>query len=251
MYNQLKEVGNGKTIITYSLIFCLIAVMGGTYVFDNLAMVFDTFNEKAPFIRQFLYVFYPGFEGIGALIHLGISIFILAILGMYLEKIIGSFKFLIFNIAIIIVYGLVVRKMELFSLGSTALVWSYIPLVLYSLNESRRIKTRVMFEEYYRFIKTTAYILITIIPVFNIFLQFFLRGQISNLEGFKQGLAPFLITISLGILGLLIMKSGIKPKLKSFARRKKLDYSSLDFYGRLGALIFPLYVLVTLIEYRL
>ena len=251
MYNQLKEVGNNKTFVTYSLIFCLIAIMGGTYVFDNLAIVFDTFTEKAPFIRQFLYVFYPGFEGIGALIHLGITIFLLTVLGMYLEKILGSFKFLLYNIAVIIVYGLVVRKMGLFSLGSTALIWSYIPLILYSLNESRRIKTRVMFEEYYRFVRTTAYVLITIIPVFNIFLQFFLRGQISNLEGFKQGLAPFAITTALGIVGLLILKPGIKPKLKSFARRKKLDYSSLDFYGRLGALIFPLYVLVTLIEYRL
>src|SRR5690606_30958127 len=121
--------------------------------------------------------------------------------------------YLILIIVTGVVYGITVHQFELYGPAATGIVWALAPIVGYALMEGRRIKTRTMYEEQYTFLRLNILILITVLPVFNIFLQFFLRGNISHIEAVYHGLLPFVVTLLIGVLGSYIFQGHMKKRL--------------------------------------
>ena len=249
MFNELRDTDNKRTIVTYIFALTCLAVTSGCLIFTNLQNVFSG-GENATLVRSFSFIFYHGFDDISSIAHLALNLYFLLVIGTMAEKVLGSLRYLLIMVVTCLVYGSIVYQFDLYGPAATGIIWSLAPIVGYALMEGRRIKTRTMYEEQYTFLRLNLLILITVIPIFNIFLQFFLRGNISHIEAVYHGLLPFAVTLVIGVLGSYLFQPHIKKRLKSFNRRKKLDLETADTWGHVLSLIFPLYVLLVLFLHK-
>lgn len=250
MFNELRDHDNRRTIVSYVFMLTCIAVTTGSLVFTNLQNVFGDLEGTVPLSRQFTFIFYHGFDQTSAILHLCINLYFFIVIGTTVEKVLGSFRFLAVMGVACLVYGLSVHQLGLFGPAATGILWTLAPISAVILLEGRRIKTRSMYEEQYSFTRLNLIILVTVLPLFIIFLQFFLRGHISNLEAIYHGLVPCLISLALGVGIASFFRQHIKERLKSFGRRKKLDPGQYDILAQYGSLAFPFYIFLVLYLYK-
>jgi hypothetical protein len=249
MYEELRSTDNKKTVITFILTGVMLCVLIGVKMFPKLQGIFDVLNNEIHFFRRFGFIFYQGFSQIAYTewLHFFINVYFLFVLGSYLEKVLGSWRYLLLIGCTIIVYGSITYYFELFSPGTTGVLWAFVPVVFYSLLEARRIKTRSMFEDYYKFLRLNAALIAIILPIFMIFLQFYLRGEISYSQAIYHGLVPFLSCLAVGVVFTYFNRAHLKNRLKSFNYRKKLKYTNNDKLAPYVALLIPAYIFIILV----
>lgn len=228
---------------------CSIAVTVACFMFPNLVQVYGG-EEGKPFYKDLSYVFYHGFDRPSSLVHLMLNLILMLIMFSFVEKLMGSFWFLIYLTASIVVYGYLIQKLELLGLASTGAIWSCLPIAYFGMYEGRRLKTRSVYEDYYRLLRLIFLLMILLIPAINIFLQFFLRGDIPLKKAAFHGVTPFAIALGFGVLSMLFFKKHIKQRLKYFHKKKKLEYPILDKSARYLALIYPVYIILVFLIYR-
>ena len=138
-------------------------------------------------------------------------------------------------------------QIDIYAPSATGLIWCLAPIVFFALLEGRKIKTRSMYEENYSFLRINIILLATVLPIFTVFLQFYISGEgVSGITAIKNGVIPFIICTSIGIGITYILRPWIKSRLKTFNRKKKIEYSALDNKAKYFSVIFPLYILMLL-----
>lgn len=249
MFEELRGADNKRTVVTFVLIGVMFCVLIGVKMFPKLEDIFNVLNNDIHFFRSFGFIFYQGFVQIPYTdwLQFCIHVYFFIVLGNYLEKILGSWRYLVLIGSTILIYGTLTHYLDLFSPGTTGLLWAFVPVVFYSLLEARRIKTRSMFEDYYKFLRLNAALIATILPIFMIFLQFYLRGEITYGQAIYHGIVPFAICVAVGIVFTYFHRNHIKNRLKSFNYRKKLKYSETDKIAPYVALLIPLYIFIILV----
>src|SRR5690606_25767210 len=129
MFNELRDKDNRRTIVTYIFGLTCLAVTSGCLIFANLQNVFSGFGQDIPFLRQFSFIFYHGFDDISSVAHLALNIYYFMVLGTIAEKVLGSFRYLILIIVTGVVYGITVHQFELYGPAATGIVWALAPIV--------------------------------------------------------------------------------------------------------------------------
>lgn len=243
MIDQIRDTFNGKTTGTYMLILCSLGITIAAMLFPNLQNVYGLFHSEAE-LKFFTYLFYHGFDEGSSMIHLMLNITLLIMIGNFCEKIMGRFVFLVHMTAVATIYALILRQTDIWHLAATGYTFSLFPVVQYALYESRRIKTRSIYDDHYRLLKLLTIIALIVVPIINIFLQFFLRGNIPYSEAAYHGLMPFAVAYGIGIVGMLVVRPFVKRKLRVFHKKKKFVESNLDKAAGFVIYLMPAYLLV-------
>jgi hypothetical protein len=250
MYEQLRETDNQKLYVTYLLCLCCIAVTGASIAFPNLQSVYGGF-EEATYFDALSFVFYHGFDNGSALIHLAANLGLLIMLGGFVEKCSGRTAFLFLAVMFVISNGLTLRFLSangIYHVAATGFIWFLLPTVQYILIESRRLKTRVVYEDYFRFIRGTAYFTAIVPPLIFVFVQFIIRGDITYKEAIIKGLVPFADAYGFGFIFMMLIKNSIRSRLKLFVKKKKFGSGKYDKMAGYILLGFPLYLIIVFLQ---
>jgi len=233
-------------------ILCCIGITLGCLVFNNLSGIFDPAqNSKLSDFHLFSFIFFHGFDDLSGILHLLLNIYFFAVVGMIAEKVLGSIRYFFVLIISILMYGFSMTLFDIYAPSATGIIWCLMPIVFFILLEGRRIKTRSMYEENYSFLRINLIVLCTVLPIFTVFLQFYLsKESISTIEAIRNGIVPFIICSFIGLIMAYFLRGHIKSKLKSFNRKKKLEYSEWDKKATWLSMLFPLYLFLLLYIHR-
>jgi membrane associated rhomboid family serine protease len=246
MYEQLREVDNQRTYVTFMLVVLSIGLTVGCMAFPNLNVVFNTF-ETGRLFEAFVFPFYHGFDGGTAIIHLIVNVGLLILLGGFAEKIMGRLNFLLLFLGFMITNGFFLRFTNLYHASMTGFIWSMLPCIQYMLIESRRLKTRTVYEDYYKFVRAVVIFTFFAPPVFYGLLQFMLNNDMPLSQVVIAAIAPFVSGYVYGFIAFLFIKKPIKEQLKHFLKKKKFSRLSTDKLAAYLMWLIPLYLAVVFV----
>jgi membrane associated rhomboid family serine protease len=242
---MLSEIYNYKKNIPWqslSIIACSVAVTTSTQFFTNLENVFGSFNKQTSIPQLFTLSFQHGFDTLSAVLHLLVNLILMAYLAVMTEKIAGSWRFFLLNVIAIITYGLFHKLLSMTGHGLTGLLWAYTPVIFYTLNEVRLLKTRSIFDDLYRSLKNILMAMFTVFPVLFAIIPIHFESELPLYKAVIEG-NVFIFTATLtGFLFMLLFKEQIRKRLKSFAKKKKFDDEYADKFEIYYALFYPLLV---------
>lgn len=250
MFSEIYGYRQSAPWQTYSLMFCAVMVTVATIVFPNLQHVFGSFDENTGTIERVTIPFQHGFDTISALIYLVVDLVIFAIIGIYLEKLIGGWNFFILNLLAMAVYVLMHITFNMTGHGGVGLYYAYTPVVFYTLNEGRLLKTRSVFDEFYSTLRIVLLLMFTVIPVLLSIIPIYFNTELPIYKSvFLGNLLPFFAVLS-GMVFLYLFRENIRLRMKQFAKKKKFEIQQTDKYNIYLALIYPLIIFLAFILAR-
>lgn len=235
---------------SYSLMLCSAAVTVASLVFPNLRHVFGSFDEGTGIMQRLTVAFQHGFEMRSAVVHLLVDLVLYAMMGIFLEKVMGAWMFFLLNFSAILFYIIVHLVFDMTGHGGSGLIWAYAPLVFYTLNEGRLLKTRSQFDEFYRTLRTVLVVMYTLIPLLMSIIPIYFDSESPLLQSVING-NLFHVTATLwGIGFLMIYRENVRTRLKQFAKKKKFEWHQGDQYETIYPWIYPLFILIGFIFLR-
>lgn len=256
MINEIVQDSSYRPRATYVLALCCIMVTGATLLFPNLDLIFGAKDPGGiPMLVRLTVPFQHGFSDMGfeavpRLVHLTIMLILFVVVARPVEKVVGTFRFVLFTGVCWAFYALTHRLLELQGHGFHPIMWAYSVVLWYILSEAKFIKTRSSFQEQYRLLRGIILLMWIAAPLMMIFipLHFKNSAQITLYESAYYGNILHVLGFVLGLLGIVFMRKHIRKRMMPFARKKKFKREPLDnlaFYACFGipvlmALIFQM-----------
>jgi len=250
MFSEIFQNRQNVPWQTYMLMLCSVAVTLATFVFPNLRYVYGSFDDTADFMQRLNITFQHGFETVSALVHLVVDVILIFFLGSYLEKLIGVFRFFSICVTVVFVGAIVHQLLGLTGHGAAALLWAFMPICWYTLNEGLLLKTRSKFDEFYRLLRSMIMIMFFLFPVFFSIIPIYFDSETSWYEAMLRGNVMHLTGLMCGFFFLYFFRESIRQRLKQFAKKKKFEAERSDKYAFLLSLFFPFLLLVGLLLSR-
>lgn len=251
MINELTSDISYRPRATYLLALCCIMITSGTLMFTNLESYYGIKDAQGiPLLTRATVPFQHGFYTIPRIVHLSIIIILFLLIARPVEKVLGTYRFVLFTMICWLIYFVTHRLFEMQGHGFHPIIWSYSILLWYILMEAKFLKTRSSFQENYRLLKTVIIIMWSVAPIMMMFipLHFTNNPDISMGECLWLGNIFHLMGLVVGLGGIFFFKSHIRQKLLSFARKEKFDVEKRDTAAFLFCLIIPLF-LVSIVYY--
>lgn len=235
---------------SYSLILCSIAVTVASLVFPNLRQVFGSFDESTGMLQRLTVAYQHGFESTSSIVHLIVDVVLFLLIGVFVEKILGAWMFFILSFSAILFYILVHQIFGMTGHGGSGLIWAYAPIVFYTLNEGRLLKTRSQFDEMYRTLRSVLVVMYTIIPVLMSIIPIYFDSESPLFQSIING-NLFHVTATLWGFGfLMLFREEIRARLKQFAKKKKFEPLATDSFSLILPWAYPLLILAGFILSR-
>jgi len=233
-----------KTYVSYVLAFCISIITIICIIVPQLKALYGLDGNIA--VNYLIGLTMPsqhGFDDISAIVHLLVNLILLWFLGTYLEKIIGSFRFLIISGISCLLF--VVSQRLLLSLGQgfTPIIMTYAGVLLVVISQSKYIKTRSVFEDYYRTIVSLEITLWLVLPIIMTFIPLYYDANSNLLSSIFLGNIYHIIGGLFGLLSGLVIKNHIKKKLVQQTRKKYITHSKIDELAVYLSFVFPLYLM--------
>ena len=111
------------------------------------------------------------------------------------------------------------------------------------LSQSKYLKTKSAFEDYYRLLLGVEIIIWLIVPIVMIFIPLYYNSDSSLIDRIFLGNIFHIIGGVIGLLMGYLYKSHIKKMLLHQMKKKYINHSTLDKYAFLIAMIVPLYLI--------
>ena len=233
-----------KTYVSYILTFCICVITISCVVIPQLKALYGLDgNIAVNYLIRLTIPFQHGFDDITAIIHLLINLILLWFLGTYLEKIIGSFRFLFISGLSCLLF--VVSQRYILSLGQgfTPIIMTYAGVILVIISQSKYIKTRSIFEDYYRTLIGIEVVLWVALPIVMTFIPLYYDSNSSLISAIFLGNIYHVIGGLFGIICGFIIKNHIIKKLAQHTRKKYITHTKYDKIAVYIAFIFPLYLI--------
>jgi membrane associated rhomboid family serine protease len=245
MYDDIRGDLRIKPVVSWIIV--------GTCILATIAVLFDSrfedvfgvyHSQGVNFFTRATAPLVHGYSPVTAMLHLFSTVVLMYFLGTFLEKIIGSFRFLLLTLISMAIYVLIHRGMLFIGHGFTPVLMTYSGVLLITQLEARFVKTNTVFDDYYRLMWTILGLVWVIIPILFTMApvyfdskaklpQMLLYGNLLNVVGFITGL----------VLALVFRKD-IRDRLVHYTRKKYALKSALDNWAWIGALTIPLYLLL-------
>ena len=234
-----------KSYVSYVFIICMVLVTFLLIAYPNLKELYGN-NGKIGlnYLIRITVPFQHGFSDLSAVIHLIINLIFFWFFGTFIEKIIGSFRFLILTTISFFIYVLAHRLLMSYGQGFTPIIMTYAGFIFMILNQSKYLKTKSSFEDYYRLLIGLEFIIWLIIPIIMIFIPIYYDSDSDLLDAIFLGNIFHIIGGLIGLVMGYYFKSYIKEKLLQQMRKKYIVHTTIDKYAFLIALAFPLYLLL-------
>lgn len=247
MFNQIKESNKPFPYQTFSIVICAASVTFGTLVFPNFINVFGSNKSDINIIQHLSLIFQHGYDLKSGIIHFIGCAVILLFMGGTLEKIIGPNRFFILNLTIILVYGLSHKLIGMIGHGLTPLLFAYVPFIAYSVNEGRLIKTRSMYDEYYKTLWALILIVLILIPILLSIIPIYFDSNASFAQQIVLGNVLHLILLITGASIAYRWKEIARHRLLYFAKKKKFPPHRFEKYTPYLSIVYPLILLFVFI----
>lgn len=247
MFNEIKLTNKPIPYQTFSIALCAAAVTLGTLIFPNFANVFGSNKIDINLTQYLSLIFQHGYDFKSGVMHFIGCVIILLLMGGTLEKTIGPNRFFVFNMVIILTYGVAHKLIGMIGHGLTPLLFAYVPFIAYSLNEGRLIKTRSMYDEYYKTLWALILIVLIVIPILLSAIPIYFDSDATFTEQIFLGNVLHIILLIIGLLFTLYWKETARHRLLYFAKKKKFPPHRFEKFTPYLAIIYPLILLLVFI----
>lgn len=203
-------------------------------VHNSLGVSFTT-RMTAPFCH--------GYSTITSIAHLITNVLLFYFIASFLEKILGSFRFLIATLASYAVYIIIHRLLLMIGHGLTPFIMTYSGMMFIVLFEGRYVKTNTIFDDYYKLLWGIQLALWIVAPIIFSIIPIYFDAQ-SDLFGkiILGNTAHF----ACGILGIglgFTFRQHIRNKLVQYTRKKYIKHDPIDDWSWYLSLGWPLFLL--------
>jgi len=232
-----------KCYVSYVFMVCMIIITLMSIIHPNLKELYgNNGNIAINYLIRVTIPFQHGFTDTSAIIHLIINLIIFWFFGTFIEKIIGSFRFLILTCLSYFVYLIIHRLLLSLGQGFTPIIMTYAGFIFMILIQSKYLKTKSAFEDYYRLLLGLEIIIWLIVPVIMMFIPLYYDSDSNLLDAIFLGNIFHIIG---GVIGLIMgsyYKKHIKEMLLHQMKKKYIKHTVLDKYTFLIAMLVPLYL---------
>ena len=239
MFDDIKASRSPFPFVTLIFSLCFTLITLGTIFIGNLKNVMGCYSDECSLIQTLTISFQHGFDEISSLIHLIVDLVLMIFLGIFAEKVMGSYRFFLLTLSSMLVYSLTHYFFKMQGHGTSAVIYSYVPIVFYCLNEGRKIKTRSAYDDHYSELKNILLVTVTILPVLFSFVPINFDSKLNPYQSIVYGNLFNLLGLGMGILFLTIFKKAIRDRLKTVSRKKKFDKDIFEKETKYACAVFP------------
>lgn len=185
--------------------------------------------------------FCHGYSTITTLLHLAANVILFYFIASFLEKILGSYRFLIATGVSYILYIAVHRLMLMIGHGLTPIVMTYSGIMFIVMFEGRYVKTNTVFDYYYKTLWGIQIALWLIAPIVFSIIPIYFDAQSNVYEKIILGNTAHLICGIAGIVLGFVFRGHIRKKLVQYTRKKYIKHDPIDdwsWYLSFGFMLF-------------
>jgi membrane associated rhomboid family serine protease len=209
--------------------------------FENIFGVYH--SQGVNFFTRATSPIVHGYSPITTILHLLTTIVLMYFFGTFLEKVIGSFRFLLLTFISMGVYVLIHRAMLFIGHGFTPVIMTYTGVLLITQLEARFVKTNTVFDDYYKLMWTILGLTWVIIPIIFSVAPVYFDSKAKMGQMLVYGNLLNVVGFIVGLLLALLFRKDIRDRLVHYTRKKYALKSTYDDWAWLGALVIPLYLL--------
>ena len=243
MFDDIRGDIRLKTYVSYILVACMFIITLSTILIPELNSLYGVGDGPAVNIFVRLTIpFQHGFDTVSSIIHLVFNLIIIWVLGTYLEKVIGSYRFLIATLVSFFMYVLFHRLLLLIGHGFTPILMTYSGVMFVVLAEGRYVKTRSMFEDYFITLRGVQFGIWIFLPVLMVFVPLYYNSLSSLLQNIFYGNITHAICGATGVGLGFVFRQHIRQKLTQQTRKHCIKHSKSDRLAVYVAFGFPLYL---------
>jgi len=243
MFDDIRGDIRLKTYVSYILAACMVIITSLTILIPELKALYGVGDGPAVNIFVRLTIpFQHGFNDTSAMIHLGLNLILMWVLGTYLEKVLGSYRFLIVTLVSFFVYILFHRLLLLIGHGFTPIIMTYSGVMIIVMAEGRFVKTRSMFEDYFKTLRGIQLGIWLLLPVLMVFVPLYYNSLSSLAQNIFYGNITHVMGGATGIAMGFAFRLHIRKKLTQQTRKRQIKHSKLDYWAVYAALGFPAYL---------
>ena len=248
MFDEIRGDIRLKTYVSYILATCMVIITTITIFIPKLSAIYGVGDGPAVNIFVRLTIpFQHGFDNVSAIFHLGFNLLIMWVLGTYLEKVLGSCRFLITTLVSFFMYVLFHRVLLLIGHGFTPILMTYSGVMFVVMAEGRYVKTRSIFEDYYITLRGIQLGVWISLPILMVFVPLYYNSLTSLSQNIFYGNIIHVICGATGVAIGFVFRQHIRHKLTQQTRKRYIKHSKLDKVAVYVAFGFPLYLVLIFI----
>ncbi|MCB9188289.1 MAG: rhomboid family intramembrane serine protease [Flavobacteriales bacterium] len=188
-------------------------------VHDSLGVSFAT-RMTVPFCH--------GYSTMTTIVHLLANVILFYFVASFLEKILGSFRFLIATLVSYTAYILIHRFLLMIGHGLTPIIMTYSGMMFIVLFEGRFVKTNTVFDHYYKTLWGVQILLWIIAPFVFSIIPIYFDAQADAVGKIILGNTAHLVCGVIGIILGFIFRGHIRKKLVQYTRKKYIKHDPID-----------------------
>lgn len=244
MFDDIRGDRRINTYVSYVIAFCMIGITLITILIPQLRALYSADDGSINILIRLTIPFQHGFDTVSAIIHLIINLILLWFFGTFLEKVIGSFRFLVITLVSYFFYILVHRLLMLMGHGFTPILLTYAGTMIIVMLEGRFVKTRSAFEDYFKVLRGLQIVVWFLFPVIVSVVPLYFDSKTSMVQNVVYGNISHVVGGILGVLLGVYFKSHIREKLMQHTRKRYIKHDRLDQMAVYLSLGFPLYLIM-------
>lgn len=245
MFDDIKSSWRPWPVVSTVFTLTFTAVTIATIFFTNLRGSMGCYTGDCSFGQRLTVAYQHGFNEISGIVHLMVDVVLMVIIGTYTEKVMGNFRFFVLTLSTLVLYTFIHYFFKMIGHGATPVIYAYVPIVFYSLNEGRLIKTRSAYDDHFRELRNVLIVVVFLLPVLFSFVPINFDSNFSLAESVLYGNFFNAVGLGCGLVFLQLFKKHIRSRLKTVSRKKKFDPDELENETRYAAfLVFPMFALV-------
>ena len=243
MFDDIRGDIRLKTYVSYILAACMVIITTITIFIPELNALYGVGDGPAVNIFVRLTIpFQHGFDDVSAMIHLVFNLILMWVLGTYLEKVLGSYYFLLATLASFFMYVLFHRLLLLIGHGFTPILMTYSGAMFVVMAEGRYVKTRSLFEDYFKTLRGVQLGVWVLLPVLMVFVPLYYNSISPLFQNIFYGNITHVLCGATGVALGFVFRRHIRKKLTQQTRKHYIKHSKWDRLAVYVAFGFPLYL---------
>lgn len=245
MFDQIRSDLRIKPRVSAVLVITALAMTVLLIIAPQLRLSYGVHDSLGvSFTTRMTVPFCHGYSTTTTITHLLANVLLFYFIGTFLEKVVGSFRFLLATLASYVVYVLIHRLLLMIGHGLTPFIMTYSGIMFVVLFEGRYVKTNTVFDDYYKLLWGIQIAVWLVMPVVFSVIPIYFDAQSDLLGKIILGNAAHLACGILGIILGFVFRSYIRKKLVQYTRKKYIKHKRIDDWSWFLSFGFMLFLIL-------